>query len=114
MNLMKLSEYEELKGEISDKSEAFEKGQIVAYAYMADCMGCSLAFNGMEELVKKIESGRKPKGKSFEEWKAVNSDKIEELAEQNRKLEKNCTAMMFELNKLKDENQLLKRKNGLS
>ena len=42
MNLMKLSEYEEIKGEISGKSEAFEMGQTVAFAYMADCMGCSL------------------------------------------------------------------------
>lgn len=39
---------------------------------------------------------------------------IDELAVQNRNLEKNCTAMMFELNKLKDENQFLKRKNDLS
>lgn len=62
MILMKLSEYEEIKGEIFDKPEAFEKGQIVAFAYMADCMGCSLAFNGIDELVKKIKSGRKPKG----------------------------------------------------
>ncbi len=46
MNLMKLSEYEEIKGEIPGKAEAFEKGQIVAFAYMADCMGCSVAFNG--------------------------------------------------------------------
>lgn len=62
MILMKLSEYEEIKGEIFDKPEAFEKGQIVAFVYMADCMGCSLAFNGMDKLVKKIKSGRKPKG----------------------------------------------------
>lgn len=81
MNLMKLSEYEELKGEVSGKQEAFEKGQIVVFAYMADCMGCSLTFNGMEELVKKIESGRKPKYKSFDEWKADNSGNIEELAD---------------------------------
>lgn len=62
MILMKLSEYEEIKGEIFDKPEAFEKGQIVAFAYMADCMGCSLAFNGIDELVKKIKSRRRPKG----------------------------------------------------
>lgn len=81
MNLMKLSEYEEIKGGVSGKDEAFEKGQIVAFAYMADCMGCSLVFNGMEELVKKIESGRKRKGKSFDEWKADNSHEIEDLAD---------------------------------
>lgn len=81
MNLMKLSEYEEIKGEIPGKAEAFEKGQIVAFAYMADCMGCSVAFNGMEELVKKIESGRRYKGRSFDEWKADNSGNIEELAD---------------------------------
>lgn len=67
MTLMKLSEYEEIKGEVSGKAEAFEKGQIVAFAYMADCMGCSLAFNGMEELVRKIESGRKLKGRALED-----------------------------------------------
>lgn len=81
MNLMKLSEYEEIKGEIFDKAEAFEKGQIVAFAYMADCMGCSLTFNGMEELVRKIESGRKTKDKSFDEWKGDNCHEIEYLAD---------------------------------
>ena len=35
----------------------------------------------MEELVRKIESGRKTKDKSFEEWKADNSGSIEELAD---------------------------------
>ncbi len=81
MNLMKLSEYEEIKGEIPGKAEAFDKGQAVAFAYMADCMGCSLVFNGMEELVRKIESGRKTKDKSFDEWKADSSGSIEELAD---------------------------------
>lgn len=81
MTLMKLAEYEKIKGEISDKQEAFEKGQAVAFVYMADCIGCSLTFYGMEEIVKKIESGRKQKGKSFEEWKAVNSGEIEDLAD---------------------------------
>lgn len=81
MVLMELSEYEEIKGELSGKEEAFEKGQTAALAYMADCLGVSPAFCGMEGVVRKIESGRKLKDKSFEEWKAANSGEIEELAD---------------------------------
>lgn len=58
MTLMELKEYEEIKGEIPDKETAFEKGQIVAFAYMADCLG-SPVFSGMEFVVRKIERERK-------------------------------------------------------
>ena len=75
MALMELTEYEEIKGEIPSKAEAFEKGQIVAFAYMADCMGCSLVFDGMEGLVRKIESGRQHKGKSFDAQEDINQKK---------------------------------------
>ena len=81
MVLMKLSEYEEIKGELSGKEETFEKGQTAALAYMADCLGFSPAFSGMEGVVRKIENGRKLKDKPFEEWKAANSGEIEELAD---------------------------------
>jgi len=54
MILMSLDEYEEIKGEVADKATAFEKGQIVAFAYMADCLG-SVSFQGMEAVVRKIE-----------------------------------------------------------
>ena len=57
MTLMSLDEYEEIKGEVADKTTAFEKGQIVAFAYMADCLG-SIAFQGMEAVVRKIERER--------------------------------------------------------
>ena len=58
MTLMSLDEYEEIKGEVTDKATAFEKGQIVAFAYMADCLG-SPVFSGMESIVRKIERERK-------------------------------------------------------
>lgn len=54
---MSLAEYEEIKGEVADKASAFEKGQIVAFAYMADCLG-SPVFQGMEAVVRKIERER--------------------------------------------------------
>jgi len=57
MKLMSLAEYEEIKGEVADKASAFEKGQIVAFAYMADCLG-SPVFQGMEAVVRKIERER--------------------------------------------------------
>ncbi len=57
MTLMSLDEYEEIKGKVTDKATAFEKGQIVAFAYMADCLG-SVAFQGMEAVVRKIERER--------------------------------------------------------
>lgn len=57
MKLMSLAEYEEIKGEVADKEAAFEKGQIVAFAYMADCLG-SPVFQGMEAVVRKIERER--------------------------------------------------------
>lgn len=63
MTLMSLAEYEKLKGKVSTKASAFEKGQIAAFAYIADCAGCSLTFGGMEDVVRKIESGRKLKQK---------------------------------------------------
>ena len=58
MTLMSLDEYEEIKGKVADKETAFEKGQIVAFAYMADCIG-SPVFSGMEFIVRKIERERK-------------------------------------------------------
>lgn len=58
MVLMLLSEYEQIKGEIPDKETAFEKGQIVAFAYMADCLG-SPNYGGMDSVVRKIERERK-------------------------------------------------------
>lgn len=58
MTLMSLNEYEEIKGKVPDKATAFEKGQIVAFAYMADCLG-SPVFSGMEFIVRKIERERK-------------------------------------------------------
>ena len=57
MILMSIDEYEEIKGEVADKATAFEKGQIVAFAYMADCLR-SVAFQGMEAVVRKIERER--------------------------------------------------------
>lgn len=57
MTLMSLDEYEEIKGKVADKGTAFEKGRIVAFAYMADCIG-SPVFSGMEFIVRKIERER--------------------------------------------------------
>mgnify|MGYP006873110965 CR=1 FL=1 len=58
MELMSLEEYEEIKGSVKDKQTAFAKGQIVVFAYMADCLG-SPAFSGMEFICRKIERERK-------------------------------------------------------
>lgn len=57
--LITLDEYEGLKGEVADKASAFEKGQIVAFAYMADCINASVSFEGMDGVIRKIESGRR-------------------------------------------------------
>ena len=73
MILMELSEYEELKGQIPDKESAFEKGQIVALAYIADCIGVSVAFSGVEGIIRKIESGRKLKRENIKLKPAPNS-----------------------------------------
>lgn len=56
--LMTLSEYEELKGKIPSKKDAFRLGQVVAVAYFADCLEYSVAFPGMEKILQKIESSR--------------------------------------------------------
>ena len=61
--LMAYSEYKEIKGELKDIETAFETGQRVAFAYMADCLGASLTYGGLERVIKKIESGRRLKNK---------------------------------------------------
>lgn len=74
MTLMSLDEYEEIKGEVADKAAAFEKGQIVAFAYMADCLG-SVAFQGMGAVVRKIERERS-KGRALNDRKeTLSSDR---------------------------------------
>lgn len=61
--LMAYSEYKEIKGEVKNIETAFEMGQKVAFAYMADCLGASLTYGGLELVIKKIESGRRLKNK---------------------------------------------------
>ena len=61
--LMAYSEYKEIKGELKDIETAFDIGQKVAFAYMADCLGASLTYGGLERVIKKIESGRRLKNK---------------------------------------------------
>lgn len=56
--LMSYNEYKEIKGELKDIETAFEMGQKVAFAYMADCLGASLTYGGLERDIRKIESGR--------------------------------------------------------
>ena len=59
--LMAYSEYKEIKGELKNIETAFDMGQKVAFAYMADCLGASLTYGGLERVIKKIESGRRLK-----------------------------------------------------
>ena len=57
--LIELDEYEAIKGKLESVEEAFRAGQVAAIAWIADCIGVSLAFDGMEGVLRKIESGRK-------------------------------------------------------
>lgn len=57
--LIELDEYEAIKGKLETVEDAFRAGQVATIAWIADCIGVSLAFNGMEGILKKIESGRK-------------------------------------------------------
>ena len=59
--LISLDEYEAIKGNIQTVEEAFRAGQAVAFAWIADCLDVSLAFDGMEGVLRKIESGRRLK-----------------------------------------------------
>lgn len=59
--LMAYSEYKEIKGELKDIETTFDMGQKVAFAYMADCLGASLTYGGLERVIRKIESGRRLK-----------------------------------------------------
>lgn len=54
--LMSYSEYKEIKGELKNIEIAFDMGQKVAFAYMADCLGASLTYGGLERVIKKVES----------------------------------------------------------
>lgn len=56
--LMTISEYEELKGSLPTRKDAFYAGQLVAVAYFSDCLEYSLTFPGMDKILSKIESGR--------------------------------------------------------
>ena len=74
MKLMSLDEYEEIKGEVADIATAFEKGQIVAFAYLADCIGTP-AFQGMEAVVRKIERERSKRDSLNDRKETLPSDR---------------------------------------